>query len=271
MSRIAETFARLRDEGKGGLISFITAGDPDLGTTRELLRALARAGSDLIELGVPFSDPIADGPVIQRASERGRRNRINVAEILDVARDARREADVPIVIFSYLNPLLQFGLRRFAREAGRAGVDGVLVTDLPLEETNEFAAELSENSIDLILLVAPTSSDERLRPIAEKASGFIYAVSRTGVTGETKELSDEAERLVARVRKFTDLPVAVGFGISTPYQVLDVWRYADAAVVGSAIVREIERNTGSPDLVKRIEEFVRGLTEQAKKLGKVGV
>ncbi|HKR61733.1 MAG TPA: tryptophan synthase subunit alpha [Pyrinomonadaceae bacterium] len=258
MSSISDGFARLRSEGRKGLIPFITAGHPDLETTEELLRALARGGADLIELGVPFSDPIADGPVIQRASEHARQNRISVSDVLELVRNARREISVPLVIFSYLNPLLQFGVSRFALEAAHAGVDGVLVTDLPLEEADEFSAELSAKALDLIFLVAPTSSDERLRLIADKASGFIYAVSRTGVTGAA-ELSGEAEKLVARVRTVTDLPVAVGFGISTAAQVAEVWRYADAAVVGSAIVAEIQRNEGRPDLVQRVEEFVHSL------------
>lgn len=259
MSRISETFARPATQGRGALVPFITAGDPDIETTRELLFALARAGSDLIEVGVPFSDPIADGPVIQRASERALRQRISVAEILNVVADTRKQMDVPVVIFSYLNPLLQFGISRFAEEAARAGVDGVLLTDLALEESDEFSKALRANSLDLILLVAPTSTDERLRTIAERASGFIYAVSRTGVTGATTELSNEAEKLVRRVRAVTDLPIAVGFGISNPEQVSEVWRYADAAVVGSAIVAEIERNAGRSDLVQVIEEFVRSL------------
>lgn len=258
MSRINETFARLKREGKGGLIPFITAGDPNLETTRELLFALARAGADVIELGVPFSDPIADGPVIQRASQRALLNGTSVAKILKVVADVRRELAVPIVIFSYLNPLLQFGLSRFASEAAHAGVDGVLLTDLPSGEASDFAQELSANSLDLIRLVAPTSTDERLRIIAEGASGFIYAVSRTGVTGATTELSEEAEKLVARVRHVSDLPVAVGFGISNADQIGDVWRYAEAAVVGSAIVAEIER-AGSDDVVQRVEKFVRSL------------
>jgi tryptophan synthase alpha chain len=173
--------------------------------------------------------------------------------------DTRKEIDVPVVIFSYLNPLLQFGISRFAEEAARAGVDGVLLTDLALEESDEFSKTLRANSLDLILLVAPTSTDERLRTIAERASGFIYAVSRTGVTGATAELSNEAEKLVRRVRAVTDLPIAVGFGISNAEQVSEVWRYADAAVVGSAIVAEIERNAGRPDLVQSIEGFVRSL------------
>jgi tryptophan synthase alpha chain len=169
---------------------------------------------------------------------------------------------VPLVVFSYLNPLLQFGLSQFAREAARAGIDGVLVTDMPVEEASEFSAMLSANSLDLILLVAPTSTDARLRLITEKATGFIYAVSRTGVTGATSNPSDEAEKLVARVRALTELPVAVGFGISTSQQVADVWRYADAAVVGSAVVAEISKNAGRPDLVQRVEEFVRSLTHE---------
>jgi tryptophan synthase alpha chain len=259
LSRINETFARLKREGRGGLIPFITAGDPDIETTRQLLLALARAGADGIELGVPFSDPIADGPVIQRASQRALFNGISVAQILKLVADIREELAVPIVIFSYLNPLLQFGLDRFALEAAGAGVDGVLLTDLPAGEANGFARSLSTHSLDLIRLVAPTSTDERLRIIAEGASGFIYAVSRTGVTGKTTESSEEAEKLVARVRRVSDLPVAVGFGISNASQVGDVWRYAEAAVVGSAIVAEIER-AGSADVVQRVEEFVRSLS-----------
>ena len=258
MSRIDETFARLKREGKGGLIPFITAGDPDIETTRELLFALARAGADVIELGVPFSDPIADGPVIQRASQRALLNETSVAQILTLVADVRKEFAVPIVVFSYLNPLLQFGLDRFASEAARAGVDGVLLTDLPAGEASEFAQALSSHSLDLIRLVAPTSTDQRLETIAAGASGFIYAVSRTGVTGKTTESSEEAEKLVGRVRQVSDLPVAVGFGITNAKQVGDVWRYAEAAVVGSAIVAEIER-AGSTDVVQRVEEFVSSL------------
>ena len=258
MSRINETFARLKKEGRGGLIPFITAGDPNIETTRELLTALDRAGADVIELGVPFSDPIADGPVIQRASQRALVNGTSVAQILSLVADVRRELTAAIVIFSYLNPLLQFGLSRFASEAARAGVDGVLLTDLPAGEANDFGQELTTHSLDLIRLVAPTSTDERLKIIAEQAQGFIYAVSRTGVTGATTESSAEAEKLVARVRRVSDLPVAVGFGISNADQVADVWRYAEAAVVGSAIVAEIER-AGGKDVVQRVEEFVRSL------------
>lgn len=259
MSRIAETFARLRRERRRALIPFITAGDPDLETTRALVPELARAGAGLIELGVPFSDPMADGPVIQRASERALRNGVGVAEVLSVVTDARREMDVPIVLFSYYNPLLQYGAERLCRDAKRAGVDGMLVTDLAPEEAGEFAATLRAHELDLIFLVAPTSTDARLRRIAERASGFIYAVSRAGVTGVQNASSMEAEGLVARVRTVTDLPIAVGFGISTREQVADTWRYADAAVVGSAIVSEIEKQADASALVAHVGGFARGL------------
>ena len=259
MSRIAEAFARLQAEGRGGFIPFITAGDPDLETTRALLVELGRAGATVIELGVPFSDPMADGPVIQRASERALVHVFGIAEILEITAQARREMDVPVILFTYFNPLLQYGVERLSREASAAGIDGVLVTDLVPEEAEGPSATLRAHDLDLIFLVAPTSTDERLRMIAERASGFIYAVSRAGVTGARSQMTSDAEQLVARVRKVSDLPVAVGFGISTPAQVADVWRYADAAVVGSALVAEIERVAGAPDTVERVGAFARAL------------
>ena len=261
MSCIAKTFARLRQDGKKGFIPFITAGDPNLETTRELIVELARAAT-VIELGVPFSDPMADGPVIQRASERALRQGFGLTEILQTIAEARKQTRVPIVLFSYFNPLLQFGLEKLAREAEHAGVDGILVTDLAPEEAGRFAAMLRAHEIDLIFLVAPTSTDERLRMVAERASGFIYAVSRTGVTGTQAEMSIESEKLVSRVRKFSDLPVAVGFGISKPDQVADVWRYADAAVVGSAIVGEIEKAQSAAEAVSRVGQFARELISE---------
>ncbi|HEX8844445.1 MAG TPA: tryptophan synthase subunit alpha [Pyrinomonadaceae bacterium] len=260
MGRIAETFARLRRAGRRGLIPFITAGDPDLETTAGLLVELARAGASLIELGVPFSDPVADGPVIQRASERALRHGFGVREILEVVERARGEMnEVPVVLFSYFNPLLQYGPERLSEDASRAGVDGVLVTDLVPEEAGEFSSLLRTKDLDMIFLVAPTSTDERLRLVAERASGFIYAISRAGVTGARQDVSLEAERLVERVRAVSDLPVAVGFGISSAAQVAETWRYADAAVVGSALVAEIERLAGSAEIVKQVGEFARRL------------
>ena len=259
MSRIAETFADLKREGRRGFIPFITAGDPDLETSLELIFELERAGATVIELGVPFSDPMADGPVIQRASERALRHNFGLTEILQTVAEARKQTRVPIVLFSYFNPLLQFGIEKLAREAKAAGVDGILGTDLAPEEAGEFSATLRARDIDMIFLVAPTSTDERLQMVAERASGFVYAVSRTGVTGAQAEMSVESEKLVSRVRQFSDLPVAVGFGISKADQVADVWRYADAAVVGSAIVAEIEKAQSAAEAVSMVGRLAREL------------
>ena len=259
MSRITEAFKHLRAEGRRGFIPYITVGDPDLETSRALVSELARAGATLIELGVPFSDPVADGPTIQRAAERALRHGVGLSDVLGTLAEARRETDVPVILFSYFNPLLQFGVERLADECVRAGVDGILATDLVPEEAADFNAVLASRGLDQIFLAAPTTSDARLRMIAERASGFVYAVSRAGVTGAREQMSDEARRLVTRVRGVTDLPVAVGFGISTAAQVADVWDYADAAVVGSALVSEIERHAAAPDLVARVGAFARSL------------
>lgn len=259
MSRIADSFRDLRAADRRGFIPYITVGDPDLDTSRALIVELARAGATLIELGVPFSDPVADGPTIQRAAERALRHNVGLVDVLHVLAEARRETDVPIILFSYFNPLLQFGVERLAEECVRAGVDGVLATDLVPEEAADFNAVLAARGLDQIFLVAPTTSDARLSMIAARASGFVYAVSRAGVTGARAQMTDEARRLVGRVRSVTDLPVAVGFGISTAAQVADVWAYADAAVVGSALVSEVEKHAGSPDLVARVGEFARAL------------
>jgi tryptophan synthase alpha chain len=259
MSRIKEAFDNLAREQKKGFIPFITAGDPDLETTKHLMIELAKVGATLIELGIPFSDPMADGPVIQRASERALRHGFGLSEILDLVRDVRKQTKVPIVLFSYFNPLLQFGLEKLVREAEHAKIDGILVTNLTPEEAGRFSAMLRAHEIDLIFLVAPTSTDERLKMIAERASGFIYAVSRAGITGAREAVSAEAEQLVNRVRLVSDLPVAVGFGISKAEHVAEVWRYADAAVVGSAIVKMIEDKSGNGDLVREIGQFTASL------------
>jgi tryptophan synthase alpha chain len=261
LGRIEDAFKTLKQQGKKGFIPFITAGDPDLKTTEELLVVLANSGATLIELGVPFSDPMADGPVIQRASERALKHGFSLQAILDTVARARKQIDIPIILFSYYNPLLQFGLKRVAKAVKDALLDGVLVTDLTPEESGEFEAELRANGLDMIFLVAPTSTDERLKLVAQRASGFIYAVSRAGVTGAQSTVSAEAEKLVTRMRQFSELPIAVGFGISNAEQVRDVNRYADAVVVGSAIVAEMERLEGAPEIAERIRKFLTGLQD----------
>ena len=256
MNQIEQTFNELKTTGKKGFIPFITAGDPNLETSLKIVLALADSGADVIELGVPFSDPMADGPTIQRSSQRALKNGINLSQILDLVKELRKKSDVPVVLFSYLNPLMRYGIERLRDDAAAVGIDGVLVSDAVEVEAKEISDLLAEKSIDLISLVAPTTTDERLAKIGSNARGFIYAVSRAGVTGARIDMSAEAEKLVSRVRKFTYLPVAVGFGISTAEQVKDVWQYADAAVVGSAIVAEIEKHTDAADLQERIKSFV---------------
>jgi len=263
MSRIRETFTSLKRLGRGGFIPFIVAGDPDLATTELLLIELAAAGADIIELGVPFSDPVADGETIQRASERALRKGVTLSDALTSIARAKQRIDVPIVLFSYFNPLLKFGEEQSAKEAKQAGVDAILVTDLIPEEAETWIEALVQFELDPIFLVAPTTSDNRLKQIAQQARGFIYAVARAGVTGARDKMSRDAEQLVKRVQSASDLPVAVGFGISTPEQVRAVWRFADAAVVGSAIVSQIESLDNSADLVKRVGEFARSLIAPA--------
>jgi len=259
MTRVEAKFKVLKRDGRKGFIPYVTAGDPSIEATEQIILELERSGADIIELGVPFSDPMADGPVIQRASERALTNRVSVRDCLEVVRRVRQHSEVPIVLFSYLNPLLSVGLDRIGGDLRSAGVDGVLATDLVPEEADEFRAAMQAAGIDLIFLVAPTSTDERIKLVAEASSGFVYAVSRTGVTGVQQSLSDAAANLVQRVERFTDLPVAVGFGVSTPEHVAEVWQHADAAVVGSRIVAEIERNAGDPALVEKVGALVRWL------------
>ena len=231
-------------------------------TTKKLILEIAKRGADVIELGVPFSDPVADGVTIQASAERALKNKFGVGDVLNLVAEVRKTGcETPIILFSYFNPILQFGLQRFAEMAVKCGVDGILITDLIPEEAGEFYKILREKDLSLIMLAAPTSSDERLKKICEKASGFVYAVSRAGVTGARNEMSNEAENLVQRLRKFTDLPVAVGFGISNAEQVAETQKYADAAVVGSAIVAEIikltpDTNKVPDDFIEKIGEFV---------------
>jgi tryptophan synthase alpha chain len=230
---------------KPGLVVYVTCGDPDLATTQAVVLAAIEAGADVIELGVPFSDPVADGPVIQRASERALRNGTNLAQVLRLAAEVRQQAQsTGLVVFSYLNPILRMGMEKFCTVARHAGVDGVLVTDLPVEEADEYLREMKANDLAPVFLAAPTSPDARLMRIAEASRGFVYAVSRTGVTGARQQLANDAQKLVQRLRRVTKLPVAVGFGISNAEQFAEVGKFADAVVVGSAIVETIERNRG---------------------------
>jgi tryptophan synthase alpha chain len=240
-SRISHRFAELRRAGEMGLVAYLTAGDPSLAATRQFVLALAAAGADVIELGVPFSDPVADGPVIQRASERALRSGTTLAGVLELVTSVRTETQVPLVIFSYFNPVLQMGLEKFADAAKSAGADGVLITDLTPEEAGEYRAAMSSRGLDTIFLAAPTSTDQRLARIAESSTGFLYLISRTGVTGAKDQLAEELPALARRVRRVTSLPVAIGFGISQPGHVSLLGGLADAAVVGSALVEEIER------------------------------
>ena len=264
MKRIKERFEALKSEGRKGFIPFVTAGDPDIETSLEIILKLAECGADVIELGVPFSDPMADGPTIQRSSQRALERGTNLKAVLQMVRQFRKHAATPIVLFSYLNPLMQFGIEKLADTAAEIGVDAILVTDAIDEEAKELSELLSAKDIDLISLIAPTTTDERLKCISDSASGFVYAVSRAGVTGARAEMSNAAEELVERARKFTDLPIAVGFGISTHAQILDVWRYADAAVVGSAIVAEIEKSD-SLNAVINVEGLLQRLLPQFAK------
>ncbi len=257
---IAETFEKLRHGGRKAFIPFITSGDPDLETTVRMVPELERAGSSIVELGIPFSDPLADGPTIQRSSERALRHGYRLTDHFRAIGEIRCETAIPLVIFSYFNPILQYGIEQFARDARAAGVDGVLITDLTPEESEDFRACLDRSGLDTIFLVAPTSTPERAELISNCSRGFIYLISRTGVTGAQERLSDSIRPTLERVRQHTQLPVAVGFGISQPAQVRAVWEIADGAVVGSAIVSQMEQFRESRDLVSRTGGFCRWLT-----------
>jgi tryptophan synthase alpha chain len=242
LGRISQRFARRRAEGRPAFIAFLTAGDPSLDRTVGAAVELDGAGADVLELGVPFSDPLADGPVIQRASERALARGVTLPRVLETVRRIRERSAMPLLLFSYYNPLLQHGLERLAREAKAAGVDGVLVTDLPPEEAGEWVAVARAADIDTVFLASPTSPPERLKRVAEASRGFVYAISRTGVTGERQALSGDARPLVERLRGLTHVPVALGFGLSTPEQVREAAAVADGVVVGSALVRFLEEH-----------------------------
>lgn len=250
-----------------GLVVYVTCGDPDISTTKEVVLAAAGAGADVIELGVPFSDPVADGPVIQAASQRALEHGTKLEDVLRLAGEVRQQSDVGLVVFSYLNPIVRYGMERFCAAARHAGVDGALITDLPLEEAGEYVAAMRAHELDTIFLAAPTSPDERLKRIAELSTGFIYAVSRTGVTGARSELSQDAGALVKRIKTHTKLPVAVGFGVSTAEHFAAVGQFADAAVVGSAIVKTVE-SAGREDAAAAVANFVHNFREPVAVQGK---
>ena len=255
MSELAATFARVRANGHPGLVTYVTAGDPDLPRSAEVLRALDDAGADVVEVGVPFSDPLADGPVIQRATERALAAGTTLTGVLDLVAGVRPMIDAPVVIFSYANPILRMGAERFAARACEAGVDGVLMLDLPIEEADAFHAMLARHDIDTIFLLSPTTTDARIR----KAAALGSAISRLGVTGARDTLAQGAREMVERIRSISPLPVALGFGISKPEHVREVGRWADAAVVGSALVNVIAEAGTRPDLATRVGEYVRWL------------
>jgi len=259
-TRISKRFAQLRESGELGLIAYITAGDPSLEATYNFVVALAEAGADIIELGVPFSDPLADGPTIQRASERALQAGASLAGVLELVRRIKKPgsaaSEIPLVLFTYFNPLLQMGVEKFAESAAKAGADGVLVTDLTPEESEDYRKVLHGRGLDTIFLAAPTSTDERLKIISGCSSGFMYVISRTGVTGAKDALPDDLPALLRRARSFTELPIAVGFGISLPGHVSVLGGLADAAVVGSALVAEIEKATSITNAEKALRDKI---------------
>lgn len=262
MSRLERTFETLRRRGRRGLVTFTTAGDPDLARSGEILRVLDRAGADVLEIGVPFSDPLADGPVIQRASERALRAGTTLARVLDLVAEVRPDISAGIVLFTYANPIVRMGMTAFVERAAAAGVDGVLALDLPIEEADGFREATIGAGIDPVFLLSPTTTDARIRRAAELGRGFLYGISRLGVTGARTTIASGAEALVARIRSATDMPIALGFGISRPEHVAEVGRWADAAVVGSALIDVIAR--AEPDhLLDDVERYVRWLLGEA--------
>jgi len=258
-TRIGRLFERLGREGRPALIAYITAGDPSPDRTPALVAALERGGADLIELGVPFSDPIADGPVIQRGSDRALKAGTNVAAVLDIAAKIRKNSEIPLLLFTYMNPVLRYGLEALARDAVARGIDGCLLTDLSVEEAEPYVRAMRNAGLDTVFLAAPTSTERRLELVAEYSTGFVYLVSRTGVTGERASVSESVEPLVKAMRKVTDLPLAVGFGISTAEHVRRVGAIADGVAVGTAVVRMVEQNAASPDLEAKLEALAREL------------
>jgi tryptophan synthase alpha chain len=259
MTRIGKLFENLKRDGRKRLIAYLTAGDPSPARTPELVEALVRGGADLVELGVPFSDPVADGPVIQRAGERALKAGTTLHKVLEIAKEIRQRSEVPLLLFTYLNPVVRYGLDRLAKDAAECGIDGCLLTDASVEEAHEYVGAMQKHGLDTVFLAAPTSTERRLKLVAKYSTGFVYLVSRTGVTGEQASLSAAVAPLVRAMRAVTDLPLAVGFGVSRPEHVAELGTQVDAVVVGSALVRVIEKHLESPNLAQELEAFVRQL------------
>ena len=262
-SRIAAAFDRIRAEKRTGLVTYVTAGDPDMARSADILYALDRAGADVLEVGIPFSEPLADGPVIQRATERALAAGATASGVLDLVKRVRSTVKAPIVLFTYANPVLRMGMDVFGDRAREAGVDGVLVLDLPIEEAGSFRDAMAAREIDMIFLLSPTTTDARVKDAAKLGRGFLYGISRLGVTGTRDTVADGAQALAARMRAATSLPIALGFGISSPEHVRQIGTFADAAVVGSGLVGVIAEAGKSPELVERVESYVRWLRGDA--------
>jgi len=261
MSRISKVLEELKQKNEKALIPFITAGDPDSATTDDLLKCLVENGADIIELGVPFSDPMADGPTIQAASQRALSKNFSMQNIFAHVRKVRTYSETPVILFGYYNPFLKYGIEKLCHDAKSAGVDAFLIVDLPPEEASAINEAAKLNGLDMIFLLAPTSTDERLQLVSEKASGFIYFVSVTGVTGTRDKLDTDLSGYLDRIRKFSDLPIGVGFGISRPEHVREVIRYSDAVIVGSAIINKIEQNISNPEMINIVGAFIRELKD----------
>ena len=264
MGRIEGKFSYLRDKGERALIAYLTAGDPSLEHTKEIILGLDAAGVDVLEIGVPFSDPTADGPIIQAASRRALQTGVTLSDILDMIESLRKISEIPIVLFGYYNPIFIYGNERFAKRAKEVGVDGILVVDLPPEESAELRRYTDRSGIDFISLIAPTTSTERIEKISRDATGFLYYISITGVTGTVKPRVLDIKRDVERIRKITTLPLVVGFGISTPQQAGEIAPYVDGVVIGSAFVRIIEENHDRVDMIHIVSDYARTMKKSSQ-------
>jgi len=264
MNRIKKRFEELRKQGKKAFISFITAGDPDLATTKALVIELEKRGADIIELGVPFSDPLADGPVIQRSSQRALKKEVSLTRILDLVKDIRRGTEIPLVLMGYYNPIFNYGEKRFTEKASQAGVDGLIIADLPPEEAQFLIRETRKNGLALIFLLTPVSSEERIKLVCENSQGFIYCVAYTGITGNERKSKESLKDLIAKIHSITSTPVGIGFGISSPSKAKKAAALAEAVIVGSAIVKKIEKYQGNKSLVEEVGVFAESLARAVK-------